>query len=195
MKQDLSCPGLKEISSGVSWRRRPNASRRSEVTGMIRLPLPPFEAYREDLASHAERDVLGPADGAWLVVAGFLDRVGTAPVDVRADLMRRYVRELSAALATTTADRSSSNPLARLATLCAALGSDPDAVDPDQVAEIVRAMTADMEASGALQLAYSTLCALGRAFPHMGHRQAALALLQRARVASALGELELARAL
>jgi tetratricopeptide (TPR) repeat protein len=164
----------------------PDDVRRTPRPPELLVPVPPFEAYREDVARLAGRAPIGASDDAWLMAAHALARAATLPPADRPELVAAAADALEGFGGTVGA---AGRALRGLAT---ALAGDWSAA-PDDVAAMQH-FVAEQEQAGAFQLAHTTLGALRRALePVLGARCEGMLLAQQGRAARQLGALEAAR--
>jgi hypothetical protein len=163
------------------------------------VPLPPLDAYRADLAGAPGLDSFGADDGPWLLIAELLTRRARArrgrhaPPDALAALDGALMPMLSGEWGASPGDAGSAEG-SEGDTAAVDAPADPAAADA-ALAAAALAVAEQVEAAGALNLAFSMLVALTDATPGASPRTHGLALAQRARIARKLGFLDAADAL
>ena len=181
---------------------------RSLLPDELLAPVPPFDAYREDVARLDGHAPLAAADDAWLVVGHTLARAATLPPAARTrvltagsdavasivDELRQLERPDDAVAMRSLGDAAAAGASMRV--LGGLLADDAAAIeraDLDRALDGVQRVAADQERAGAFRLALTTLQALsGAADPILDGRHRGLLLAQQGRAARQLGALEAA---
>jgi AraC-like DNA-binding protein/tetratricopeptide (TPR) repeat protein len=150
----------------------------------------PLEAYRQDLARYTDREAFSPDDGVWLLVASRLHHMAQLPEPERlayaaafGEVAGRQGREGS----TTGAALTSVDEL------WSAFRTAPEPGGVETFFETVRRLADCIEDAGAFELAFSCLFYLLRALSGASSRARGRALVQQARIARHMRDLDAAR--
>lgn len=162
-------------------------------------PRAPLDAYREDLARVEGRTSFGPPEEAWMLAALCLHRLASLPPAER----RRRLPELATALRAASPDGErragtpaspdgADTPPATLERVQQALRQAGEPGGAEALADLTRALAAEMENAGAFRLAYTALAAVRKALPELGARAVGLVIAQQGRVARQFGDVDTA---
>jgi hypothetical protein len=162
----------------------------------------PLDAYREDLSRANGRKRFASGDEFWIILATGLRRLahehdaGRPPAARRlASILVAFAKQI-AKLSTPedgTDERGSPMDAARAEAVADALARYPEAEDAALLVRHVRATAADAEEAGAVELAREILTDLRDLSSHAQPLDRGLVLIQLARVARTLGELDAAQ--
>jgi tetratricopeptide (TPR) repeat protein len=168
----------------------------------------PLDAYREDLSRAPGRARLGADDEYWIILATGMRRIAQAPARSRRPAARRLSTALAAlarqpeSVGASSSETVSTERLTeqkagsdtgRPAAVAAAFARFPEADAASALVTHVRGVAADAEEAGAIVLAREMLTDLGELAGHAPALDRGLVLIQLARTARTLGDLDSAR--
>jgi tetratricopeptide (TPR) repeat protein len=158
-------------------------------------PVPPFQAYAQDVARLGGEAPIGPDDDAWLLLAQTLARAGTATRAGRSAVLLGGGQVI--------AGMDGVAPLCGVGQALVVVAGGLDGYEAEgshaaaqQIVEATQLVAAAQERAGAFMLAFTTLAALREALaPLLDDRARGLILAQQGRAARQLGAIASAAAL